>query len=125
MLSFYKSHFFFFLHKHMHMRMHSRKRLCRGVTVEYICQFVRARVVLGRDDYAAKRPRNENVIYVTSQYCTIGTGQSNSDCQQQYGCGHREKNHAVSLSSMRFCLDFVGIEFEIRRKQMQYWITML
>ena len=36
------------------------------------------RVVPGRDDYGVKRPRNENVNYVTSQYCAIGTGQSKS-----------------------------------------------
>ena len=40
MLLFYKRHFFFFLHKHV--SMNSRTRLCRGVTVESICQFVRA-----------------------------------------------------------------------------------
>ena len=34
--------------------------------------------VPGRDNNGAKRPRNKNVIYVTSQYCAIGTGQSKS-----------------------------------------------
>ena len=61
-----------------------------------------------------------------NQNCRIGRGVPNYNnfCQQWYGRDHRKENHAVLLGAL-FCLDFLGIIFEIHRKQMQYLITTL
>ena len=98
---FLQTSFLFFLH----VCMHSRTRLCGGVTVEKICQIVRAELSRAEMITMRRDPEKNTLFMLLANIAQSELANQNrricSNCQQ-YGCGHREKTHAVSLSSMRF-----------------------